>query len=169
MAGTTGTSSIKNMVDIDGALSSNVDGYEGFGILYSQDFSFSTTIGAGAGGLLDTSAQIKATPLVIKIASGVYIPTMETHFIQGTPFLKINIAKLANVNGTNQLRETILFENCYILKMSPSNDVKTAMNYNTLTLRFTKYTDTLYAYDDITGGLLGKTESIYDFSKNITA
>lgn len=167
MAAKTGTSSVKNMVQIDEWLTSNVEEYTDYGLLYSQDFSFSTQIGAGAGGLLDTSAQVNATPLVIKIASGVYIPTMETNFIQGTPFEKVTIAKLANVSGTNQLKETIVFENCYILKMMPSNDVKTAMNYNTLTLRYSKYTDTIYAYDDVTGGLLGQTEATYDFSKNI--
>ena len=163
----TGSQSVENMIDIDGTLSSSVEGYETYGLLYDHKFSLSKTVGSGAGGLLDTSAKIEATPLIIKIASGVYISDMENNFIMGRPFLNVTIAKLANVNGTNQVRETDAFQNCFILQMQPSNDPKTSMNFNTLSLRFTAYTNTVYAYDDVSGELKGQNETTYDFAKNI--
>ncbi len=162
----TGSQSIENMVDIDNTLASNVEGYETYGLLYDHKFSLSKTVGAGAGGLLDTSSKIEATPLMIKIASGIYISDMENKFINGTPFLKVTIAKLANINGTNKVRETDVFQNCFILQMQPSNDQKTSMNFNTLTLRFTAYENTVFAYDDLTGDLRGQNSTSYDFSQN---
>jgi hypothetical protein len=169
----TGSQSVKNMISIGEWLTSNVvagDGVEDdltkFGLLYDTSLSFSKIVGVGAGGLLDTTAQIQATPLIIKIAAGVYIADMENFFLQGNPFPNITIVKLGNIDGENKLREKTIFTDCYVLKMQPSSDPKTSMTYNTLSLRFTTYTNTIYVYKDIEGTPAGQTAVFYDFSKN---
>lgn len=108
-----------NLVDMDGLFSSTVKGFEKYGILFKIEHETSREVSGDVSGTLDSRAEVKASPVKIWIKSGTYDPTIEQHMNEGKPFKKLVVIKLTNINGANQVKQTITFENVMITRVQP--------------------------------------------------
>ena len=168
----TASQSNNNMVDIQTQadspqLSSQVVGFETFGPLYKSDFYIKKVVAPDAGADLFASAQIQASNLNITIQNGTYVPDLKNTFLTGTPVAKIQLVTLGNINGTNQMVDRVVFENCYLLAVNAAILPDTTAVVN-LSIRYTKFTHTIFQYLQ-DGSPPGQNEASFDLTQNATS
>ncbi len=159
------------MVDIQttagkSQLFSEVAGFENYGPLYKSDFHIKKIVAPDAAADLFASARIEASPLLIMIQNGTYVPDLKTSFLSGSPVAKIEIVTLGNINGTNQMVDRLIFENCFLLAVNAAILADTTAVVN-LSIRYTKFTHTIFQYTQ-DGNPPGQNEAMFDLAKNTT-
>lgn len=159
--------SIQTITD-DHQITSAVEGYENYGPLYKSSFYFEKIVSPEAGADLFSSATITTSPLSVTIQKGRYIADLQVTFLKGSPIEQIEIITLANVGGTNQIVDKLIFNNSYILSLDSDQTLTDGTEVVLLGIRYTKYTHTVWNYDQ-EGTLLGKNESTFDLTKNTTS
>ena len=102
------------------------------------------------------------------IQKGRYIADLQVTFLKGSPIEQIEIITLANVGGTNQIVDKLIFNNSYILSLDSDQTLTDGTEVVLLGIRYTKYTHTVWNYDQ-QGVLLGRNESTFDLTKNTTS
>lgn len=105
-----------SLVDLDGLFGSTVKGFEKYGILFKIEHETSREVSGDVSTTLDSRAEVKASSVKVWIKSGTYDPTIEQHMNEGKPFKKLTVIKLSNVNGANQVKQTLTYENVMITR-----------------------------------------------------